>query len=82
MIEDYDPYIEKLFLNEPWRSGDGDTASPCSGTLTWDGSPFWLCTKCGRVGRTTFSLHYPAESPDRVVQKFFYKLLHALAHRL
>ena len=65
MIEQYQPYIERLLLNEPWRAGEGDTTSLCSGILTYDGTRFWRC-ECERVGVTPTTQHFPVKVPKVV----------------
>lgn len=59
MIEQYNPYIEKLLRNEPWRAvGEGKTL--CHGRLDWDGTKHWCCSSCGRIGTSPTPLHLPA----------------------
>lgn len=65
MIEKYQPYIERLLLNEPWRAGEGDIKSPCSGALAYDGTRFWLCA-CERIGVTPTVAHFPVKVPVTV----------------
>lgn len=83
MIEQYKPYIEGLLRTEPWRAGPGDIESPCSGALSFDGTRWWLCTSCGRIGPTSFLHHFKVkQSPyevflKRLVSRFFEPLLPA-----
>ena len=64
MIEEYKPYIERLLLNEPWRANEGEGDSLCDGNLDWDGSVFWKCKGCDRIGRSPFVLHKPLRMGD------------------
>lgn len=52
------PYIVALLKKEAWR-GELTTGLQelCSGTLQWDGSPFWLCSRCGRVSNLKYDRH-------------------------
>lgn len=59
MIEQYNPYIERLLHAEPWRAV-GEGTSLCHGSLDWDGSDYWHCTGCGRIGSSPTPLHLPA----------------------
>ena len=51
-------YIEKLLQKDAWR---GEVATGvqelCSGPLQWDGSPSWLCTRCGRISSLKYEKH-------------------------
>lgn len=66
MIEKYNPYIENLLLKEPWRAGEGVGNTPCTGSLDWDGSRYWMCT-CGRIGCSPNPLHLPLVKPKSLV---------------
>lgn len=52
------PYIEALLKKNPWR-GELTTGPQelCSGHLQWDGSSFWLCSRCGRVSNLKYDKH-------------------------
>ncbi len=52
------PYIEKLLKTDRWR-GETTTGPQelCSGPLVWDGSPYWMCTRCGRVSNLKYDKH-------------------------
>ncbi len=69
IVEAYRPYIEQLLNNEPWRAEEGE-GDPCPGAIDWDGSRFWHCTACGKVGTCTSQVHAPARNPRRVLIPF------------
>jgi hypothetical protein len=69
IVEAYRPYIEQLLNNEPWRAEEGE-GTPCPGAINWDGSRYWHCTACGKVGTCTSQVHAPAPNPRRVLIPF------------
>lgn len=66
IVEPYKPYIENMLRAEPWR-GDAGPAGLCDGHITWDGTRFWLCTACGRIGTSYTQLHNRAVSPEQLL---------------
>lgn len=77
VIEPYKPYIEGLLRNEPWRAGPGDTTSLCPGTLSYDGSRFWLCS-CGRIGMGPTTQHFALKAKEPEVVALFRRIARAL----
>ncbi len=67
MIDAYKPYIEKLLSTEPWRALGSSTQELCRGQVDYDGSKYWMCVECGRIGSATHPMHYPAVSPGRAI---------------
>jgi len=67
MIYDYKPYIETLLSTEPWRALGSSTQELCGGHVDYDGSRFWMCTGCGRIGTASHPMHYPALHPGKAV---------------
>lgn len=82
MIEDFNPYIEKLLLSEPWRAVAVDEKSLCRGPLDWDGSNFWCCKACGRIGVSRYPAHYPAIHPARLARRFTLRVMRRLGAML
>lgn len=74
VIEQYKPFIEELLHNEPWRAEAGADTTPCPGSLSYDGTRFWLCS-CGRIGRTPLVLHSSAGGHTKA---FFRRFARAL----
>lgn len=62
-IEQAVSYIEDLLHEEPWREEVGEsTGKLCTGgvdKLSFDGSKYWHCLRCGRIGRSASPLHAP-----------------------
>lgn len=67
IVEPYSPYIENLLQAEPWRASQGTKQELCDGTIDFDGSPYWCCQKCGKVGTSSFQIHHPVRSPGRFI---------------
>jgi hypothetical protein len=74
MIEPYEPYIEQLLRDEPWRAEAGAPTTPCLGSLSYDGTHFWLCS-CGRIGRMPIVAHFPHGGHTKA---FFRRFVRAL----
>lgn len=68
--------LQELAHAEPWRRNFGGprnaldpTWSPskhdalCSGDITFDGTKWWGCKKCGYVGEGCITLHRPPRAP-------------------
>ncbi len=70
VTEQYSPYIETLLQTEPWRSRPGPSKVFCQGAIDWDGSAYWCCQECGRVGTSTVQMHHPARSLLKVILDF------------
>jgi len=64
-IEAYKPYIENLLRAEPWRAEPSNVDELCSGAFDWDGSKYWCCHECGRIGSSPVPLHRPAAQPPK-----------------
>ncbi len=65
VIEEYKPYIENMLHAEPWRGGPNASEAVCEGKVDWDGTHFWICKSCGRIGTTVTTIHKPASTPTR-----------------
>ena len=59
IIEEYKPYIEGMLISEPWRDGGPKEGALCEGHIDWDGSKYWTCSKCGRIGTSSVQIHHP-----------------------
>lgn len=66
MIEKYNPFIENKLQSEPWRGSEG-TGLLCDGKIEWDGTKYWLCKGCGKVGTATVQIHRKIRRPSRVL---------------
>lgn len=72
MIEISTPFIEELLVEEPWRA-EADTGQMCEAPdIDWDGSAYWVCNTCGRIG-TSHTPHHHRQAVD--VATAFYELL-------
>lgn len=63
MIEPFSPYIDKLRLAEPWRSSQSSAEVLCDGAIDFDGSRYWCCQACGKIGTASVQIHYPVRNP-------------------
>lgn len=61
-IEAYKPFIENMLQSEPWRGSSG-TGEICDGSIEWDGTRFWLCKSCGKVGTLQVQTHRRVSAP-------------------
>lgn len=53
------PTNQALLKREPWRGEvyEDEPKFTCSGKYLYDGTAYWQCTACGRVGTSTYELH-------------------------
>lgn len=78
MIEAYEPYIEQLLRNEPWRAVGSADSPFCHGVLDWDGTPFWCCRACGRIGRANVTAHTAPVHPGGDARSFVRRFMRAI----
>jgi len=67
--------VQALVDQEPWRLGIGQPRNAlqldwqpqmqfCDGQIEWEGtSRYWWCRKCGYVGWSSYTQHYPIVHP-------------------
>lgn len=70
VIEPFSPYIECLAIAEPWRLLPEPNSELCEGAIDWDGSAYWCCQSCGRIGTSTVQIHHPARNFAKVLVDF------------
>ena len=59
IVEEFNPFIENMLVREPWRNGDPAEGPLCNGQVDWDGTSYWICKGCGRIGTAHVQIHRP-----------------------
>ncbi len=73
-IEKFEPFIENKLQAEPWRGAVGK-GPLCNGKIEWDGTRFWLCQGCGKIGTATVQIHRQVKSPTHTISKAIARVL-------
>lgn len=68
IVEEANLFIEQLLQKESWRQISGSGTTLCDGEIVWDGSPYWMCKTCGRIGRSHYQAHLPVPSKWKCIQ--------------
>jgi hypothetical protein len=66
IVEPFRPYIQNLLQAEPWRGGYGASSELCPGDIDWDGTAYWCCKKCGKIGTSVTQYHAPVRTKNEV----------------
>ena len=73
MIEAFNPCLENMLKSEPWRNEtDAGAQHLCNAQLIdtyFDGTEYWHCNKCGRIGKAPNLKHLPAVNPVSALLK-------------
>lgn len=59
IVEEFKPFIEQMLVREPWRDGEPKEGPLCEGQIDWDGTAYWICKDCGRIGTSHVQMHRP-----------------------